>query len=178
MIALECEHRQTNGQIIHCQLVDIGVPSRNDPCQACRKEWTNGTPSAESLTPTLQAMVARFSGKPIVRESVKIPPLIKRLKTFAVAFARHISNGGKTLSQTDAEARRSICSTCRHKGTYFLADVCNICGCALAIKSKWPEQSCPLRLWSGDSDKPPCGKPCGQSSNRDGDGGTTSRATQ
>jgi hypothetical protein len=94
---------------------------------------------------------------------VQLPPLIVRLKNFATAFAKHLAAGGKKLDKEATQERLSICEGCEHKTTYFMANVCGICGCALKLKASWPEQVCPIKKWPGDKDKPGCGKPCGGS---------------
>ncbi len=171
---MDCQYRQATDTLVHCQLVDIGVPAKSDPCGSCKAEWTAGPPTDNALTPTLQALVSRFNGKPIAREPRRLlssrpkrerkppPPLIVRMKSFATAFAQWLASGGKVLSVAESQARLAICAECPERTKYFLADACGICGCHLGTKAKWPQQKCPLRKWPGDDKATPCGK-CGKS---------------
>lgn len=164
---MNCPHRRMvgKGQIVHCQLVDIGTPVAVDPCWKCQSESGGKVPTLDSMTPTLETMVGKFSGKPIPRETVKPPPMLTRIMNFAAAFARHVAAGGKTLPKAESKERLAICDKCPHRISVLGCRVCGLCGCALALKSTWPEQSCPIKLWPGDADKPPCGSPCGQTVN-------------
>lgn len=178
--ATTCTYRKlvAKGSLVHCGLVNIGVPATADPCQQCQSEWVDGIPTREALTPTLTKMVDKFSGKPAERATARPPTMLERMKSFAFAYARHLARGGGVLHPDEAKVRRDICNQCQYIGSTMGAKVCNLCGCSLAIKTKWPEQSCPIKLWPGDADKPPCGSPCGQSNNLAGEGGTTSLATK
>ena len=155
------------GRITHCHLIGVGFGPGGAPCAQCQSEWIGGQPpTKDSLPPVLVEITnglrdsRRLRPPQAPRERKPLPPLIVRMKTFAVAFAKYLVSGGKTLPAADANARLAICAECPERTKYFLADACGVCGCALAIKSKWPEQRCPLSKWPGD--RTPCGKPCGK----------------
>lgn len=57
-----CPHQEPQGPLsIRCQLIDTqlaGPANPNYPCLRCQSEWSNRTPpTADTLTPTLQAIV-------------------------------------------------------------------------------------------------------------------------
>jgi len=55
----QCRHRQIVGRLIHCRLVQVGVPAAKDPCPACQLEWVDGKePDADNVPVT-----ARLLGK-------------------------------------------------------------------------------------------------------------------
>lgn len=71
--------------------------------------------------------------------------------------AREISDGYKSLLKrklgiTESEqneevfrARREICNVCPSRNSYL--DVCTLCGCPLAAKTRSILTECPIKLW-------------------------------
>lgn len=54
---MTCPHaNRINPNYVICRLADIGV--RDPTCVNCQAEWTAGPPTAETLTPTLQGLLA------------------------------------------------------------------------------------------------------------------------
>ena len=59
-----CPHQTANENgTIHCAVAGnqfAGPTMRNYPCTACQAEWTDGPPTAETLTPTLRSLMGVF----------------------------------------------------------------------------------------------------------------------
>ncbi len=159
---MACPHRQEmpNGIGVYCQLVDIGTPQSN-PCATCIPESNGVVPTLETLTPTLEGMRKSLAGHREPPKPVRLPSMLQRMKNFAAAFAHHMATGAKTLSREKTDERLAICDPCLKRASVMGRSACSLCGCDLRTKASWAEQTCPLRLWPGDKDKPPCGKPCG-----------------
>lgn len=161
---MDCPHRKLSpkGQMVHCQLVDIGRPIRQDPCPSCQSEWEGDkVPTIDKLPPTLLAMQKAIAGHRDPTQPVRLPPILVRMKNFALALEHHIANGAKILPKKQSEDRLAICDQCPFRLSVMGCRVCGVCGCALAVKATWESQRCPKLFWPGDKDKPPCGKPCG-----------------
>ena len=60
---MTCPHQTTEGTTIHCALAGnqfAGPTMPNYPCTACQSEWTDGPPTADTLTPTLRSLMGVF----------------------------------------------------------------------------------------------------------------------
>ena len=81
----------------------------------------------------------------------RFPPLLKQVKTYAKAVAKHIATGMETRTDEEVINLLQICETCEH----FSEDRCTICGCrlnnsknAFANKLRMKSQSCPEGKWT------------------------------
>lgn len=73
-----------------------------------------------------------------------LPPLRRRLATFAVALIRHALDLFRRPDLATLAARRAACLACdrlRDDGR------CGYCGCHAAAKSAWRSEACPLGRW-------------------------------
>lgn len=81
----------------------------------------------------------------------ELPPLLRRVKNFALSTAKHIANGGKLALPTVQEQRLDICTSnggrCPAGKRILSTNHCSVCGCPLAEKVKRPLDVCPLGYW-------------------------------
>ena len=79
----------------------------------------------------------------------KLPPLHKRLKSFAVGAIKHVAKGMPTCTQEEINERLTICHGCK----WFRGSACYKCGCACNNNKKflnklaWADQECPIGKW-------------------------------
>lgn len=76
---------------------------------------------------------------------VKIPEpsLLDKAKSLAVATARHIAGGMKSVDADEKNRRLQICQTCE----FFRQGVCSRCGCTCSVKAGWASEHCPIGKW-------------------------------
>lgn len=71
--------------------------------------------------------------------------MLQQIKNFTGAISEHVTSGLKNVSSEEQARRLAICGEC----PFFDSDrvVCKICGCRLAIKTKWATSKCPKGYW-------------------------------
>lgn len=68
---------------------------------------------------------------------------LARLGTLALTIAEAMAMPATPQSH----ARMSICQACVHKRRVFTVSQCAICTCILELKTKHPDEHCPLGKW-------------------------------
>lgn len=63
--------------------------------------------------------------------------------SFLKSTAKHIMNGGKSVSKEVYEERLNICNGCEHRK----GNRCDICSCNLGLKCARPLEECPIKKW-------------------------------
>lgn len=155
---MTCQHAKQFPGLIHCQLIGRGFSAADAPCERCQSEWVDGDPPTRTNLPPVLVEISH--GRLPVQRPADAKPLtpVEKLAAFARAFAAWLRVGGKTLAKVDAAARLAVCDGCDKRSTLLTIQICGVCGCSLHLKSKWPQQHCPLGKWPGDkSDCGPCG---------------------
>lgn len=73
------------------------------------------------------------------RDKQQPPGTLRKALNFAKALAAHAAAGQKIVSDEVHAARLELCVVCPNR----FNDVCGLCGCPVATKASWAEQSCP-----------------------------------
>jgi hypothetical protein len=73
------------------------------------------------------------------------PGLLTRAVNFGKAIVSHVAAGRPEADEPTASARLAICLGCEHLDARAMT--CNLCGCALFVKTYWLDQHCPIEKW-------------------------------
>jgi hypothetical protein len=73
----------------------------------------------------------------------RLPSLVRQAAMFGKAVVRHVVAGCPTASEEEKGRRMSLCLVCEH----WLGGQCAKCGCALAAKTAWAREKCPVGKW-------------------------------
>jgi hypothetical protein len=73
------------------------------------------------------------------------PGLLRRVRIFAAAVARHVRHGLPTLAPEEQERRLTACRDCPAYRPETGA--CGDCGCNLRLKTSWAMEHCPRGHW-------------------------------
>lgn len=71
------------------------------------------------------------------------PGIIEIGTNFIKSTAKHIMNGGKSVSKEVYEERLNICNGCEHRE----GNKCRRCTCNLSMKCARPLEECPIKKW-------------------------------
>jgi hypothetical protein len=71
------------------------------------------------------------------------PGALKQAANFLGAVIQHGLAGLPRASAEDTERRLAICRTC----DFLVQGRCGKCGCPVAAKAAWAEQTCPAEKW-------------------------------
>lgn len=72
--------------------------------------------------------------------------LIKRIKTFFKAFARHAENDFTKVPMDTWSNRFNMCMSCEEMGN-TIPETCKQCGCVIYLKTEWASEECPKGKW-------------------------------
>lgn len=82
---------------------------------------------------------------------LRVPPLWRRLWTFARAWLAHAGNWFRRATRAEHERRLAICRACPHYLPAYVGGRCAKCGCGIAgvvlDKTAWKSATCPIGSW-------------------------------
>ena len=104
-----------------------------------------------AVDPAYRRHVQQLSGQPLAPprspepEPGQLPPLWKQAANLSAALVRHVAAGMPTTPTEIQAARLAICQACPR----YQADSqrCGTCGCYVAVKAAWEQESCPEGRW-------------------------------
>jgi hypothetical protein len=77
------------------------------------------------------------------------PPLLSKVKNFAVAAAKHVAAGMPMATEEEIQRRHAICMGCE----FYKDHACLKCGCPINREKKylsklsWADSECPVGKW-------------------------------
>ena len=74
------------------------------------------------------------------------PGILEKIRSFAVATARHVAAGSPMATEEQKAARLGICATCEHLDHERRG--CRLCGCSMDMKTGWADSACPIGKWT------------------------------
>lgn len=115
------------------------------PCRAQttrhRRYCDLADPSHPDFKPAYCRMLAdEPEPETVLPAPVQMPGLARQAASFFKAAVNHVSAGAPSATNVQREARLAICRTCE----YYRDERCGVCGCFVAVKASWADQSCPL----------------------------------
>lgn len=126
----QCSHKNVHTK---CQIVNDKI------CAVCKFQSRQIDPKKlrQSLPEVKPEMLAAH---PDFNE----PPGIIEIGTnFIKSTAKHIMNGGQSVSKEVYEERLNICNSCEHREGLR----CKLCTCNLPRKTARPLEECPIKKW-------------------------------
>lgn len=123
----QCSHKNVH---ISCQVVNDKI------CGICKFQSRQIDPIKlrETLPEVKEEMIRSEPNFP------EQPGIIDIGISFLKSTAKHIMNGGKSVSKEVYEERLNICNGCEYRA----GNKCTLCTCNLSMKCARPKERCPL----------------------------------
>jgi tetratricopeptide (TPR) repeat protein len=100
--------------------------------------------SGSGLGPILgSSVVVQGGASPVTVETTGGPGLLRMALTAASSMTRFLLGGMRTVNDAVYEKRMRTCAACEHHTGLR----CRICGCFTHVKTRMPEEECPILKW-------------------------------
>ena len=104
-------------------------------------------PAERSCTPEQSEAYRRLWDQQ--RRGVRLPPFLRRLRTFLRALLRHAADRFRRVPQREYDRRLAICRACPQHSEEKGVERCQLCGCGLkgtvVEKLRWSSERCPKK---------------------------------
>lgn len=81
----------------------------------------------------------------------KAPSLAKKAVNISSSIVKYVTSGMRQVEEEKRKERFDICVSCDRYNSEN--KTCLECGCYVEIKTRWPQESCPLQKWGAEEIK-------------------------
>ncbi len=75
------------------------------------------------------------------------PNFVRKAVNLSKAVAKHVSDGGRKVDESQFQERLNICRNCPSCDTERMVCQEKKCGCKLTLKASWRSETCPENKW-------------------------------